>query len=251
MTDYKPFSHSPEPRDEPPRTVAAVLEIGAGTASDGDDAHLALRPLAGSSLFHVALARLAELEADERLVCTGDDTIARAFEAASPRGVRLLRLASGLRAPLVAGARELDVAAELPRCSHALVLGARHPFLRASTLDEAIRLFRLRTDIGSLRSCVRLRGEVLDPDGRCVLPAPPGSGREGHTRWPWQSAGAFELVPLRGGSPDEAVAPAAPPGPMPFEISAQEAFEVQSDFELELAAAYAEQHPRCFGATAP
>lgn len=207
MTEYKPFSR----RDaEPPveeRTVAVVLSIPPGNEELG---RIALQPMGSLSLAQKAIALLQNADADERW----------------------LRHSDGLGADLVAPqgvVRLLDGEAQ-PRCTHLLLLGPLHPFLRASTLGEAVRLFKMRTDIASLVACTRNRDALYDPSGERVI-------GESSDRTLYRDAHAFQIVPRTAASSD---------GPLeryPFELSEQESFLVDSEFKLQLFRAWQERSP--------
>jgi hypothetical protein len=97
--------------------------------------------------------------------------------------------------------------------------------LRSNSISEAVRLFKMRTDIATLVSCTRSRDAIYDELGLPVVP-------EHDMRGLYRAAQAFQILArtpsFRSGSID----------PYPFELSAQEAFLVDTDFEFDLAAAW-------------
>lgn len=221
MTDFKPFAND-TPSRESARSVAVVLDL----ADDRLDP-LLVAPCGQSTLIERAFACIERVaDADVRIVRTGSSEVVASFEKRRPRGVDVVRADD----PARQGAR-------VSGCSHLLVLDARHPFLRPATIDEAVRLFKLRFDLTAITSCVRAPlGWWFEQDGDWVedalghpLPDTTGTLREAH---------AFHLLPawrwgrgarrFSGGRFD----------PYPFELPAREAFRVQSDFELQLAASW-------------
>lgn len=220
MTDFKPFAKGP-PSRETSRSVSVVLDV-ASDACKLDP--LLVQPCGGPSLLDRALDCVAWVsEAEKRFVRTTSADVASLADHDRSRGIQLL------------GA---DPDAQLGETSHVLVLDARHPFLRPSTIDEAIRLIKLRFDIVSIATCVRAPSGwwfeetspwIEEAAGHALPTNPPGLLREAH---------AFHLVPswrYRKGSRRYS---GQRLDPYPFEITSSEAFRVQSDFELHLAASW-------------
>lgn len=208
MTDYKPFRAEPEESEVDERTVAAVLSI---PSRDEDPAGLAWRDLEGGSLAAIALRMLARVEVEERWLLDTSPEAASLYEQVQPEGIRLLR--QGDRSAVQA--------------THLALIGPFHPFLRPSSVEEAVRLFQMRPDIASLTTCVKHKDALLDERGERVID-------EQDERVLWRPAHAFEIVParLRRRSTEPQY------DPYPFELSAREAFLVDSEFELGLYAAW-------------
>ena len=116
-----------------------------------------------------------------------------------------------------------------------MLLGVFHPFLRPSSVSEAIRLFKMRTDILSLVACVRMRDSCFDESGRSLLPDGPISGGV------YRDTHAFQLI-SRSLSREVGERPPAALDPYPFEISNHEAFFIDSETEFEMASAWHRDH---------
>lgn len=211
MTEYKPFSADPEEPQPEDRTVAAVLSL---PSSNEDPAGLAWRKLGDTSLAEIALRTLGRADVDERWVLDSTPEIPRLHSALKLPGVGLLRPGDP---------------ANTIKASHLLLIGPFHPFLRSSSIEEAVRLFKMRTDIGSMVTCVRHRDALLDEHGITVID-------ENDERILWRSAHAFEIVRAKAGH-----SMPAEYDPFPFEISVQESFLVDGEFELGLYQAWRSQ----------
>lgn len=218
MTEYKPFSGTDEQAKPEPRTVGIVLSI----PTQADDAgRVALQPVGDTTLVQMALDCLARAEADERWLLSLDPATDELFAKGTWPGVSLLRTdADGGWAS---------------RSTHLLLLGPFHPFLRPSTLSEAVRLFKMRTDIATLVACVRHREALYDPQGRMILD-------EHDDRPIYRGAQAFQIAPRRPRDKSGAI------DPYPFEISTQEGWTVDSEFELGLLSAYKQHKGQARGA---
>jgi hypothetical protein len=152
------------------------------------------------------------VEADELWLLSSEPSVDELFRAEKWPGVSLL-----------AGDGSIQ-----PAATHLLLLRPFHPFLRASTISEAVRLFKMRLDIATLVACTRMRDALYDEAGALVIPE--------HDERPLQRAAhAFQILPRVPGTKSGAM------DPYPFEVSAQEAFFVDSTFEFDLAAAYRER----------
>lgn len=211
MTEYKPFSVEPEEPQPEDRTVAAVLSL---PSSNEDPAGLAWRKIGDTTLAEIALRTLGRADVDERWVLDSMPEVPALFHALNLPGVGLLRPGDP---------------ANTIKASHLLLIGPFHPFLRPSSIEEAVRLFKMRTDIGSMVTCVRHRDALLDERGITVID-------ENDERILWRSAHAFEIVSARPG-----LSKGAEYDPFPFEISNQESFLIDGDFELGLYAAWRSQ----------
>jgi hypothetical protein len=219
MTDPKPFATTDGPAEQQPRTIAAVLSV---PTLDLDPSHMAVRPFGSGTLLEIALSRLQQVEADQRVLLSTEPEIAEHFRRSAHEGVQLVNQA---RLPVD----------EPAACTHLMLLGVFHPFLRPSSLSEAIRLFKMRTDILSLVACVRMRDSCYDESGRTLLPDGPQSGGV------YRDAHAFQLVSrtlpkAAGQGPLDAL------DPYPFEISNHEAFFIDSEMEFEMASAWHREH---------
>lgn len=219
MTDVKPFvSHDSSPPKE--RTVAVLLVASAMAEPFERRAPGMLDPLGATNLFDRALQCLEGVqEATERAVWAEDTALLERFEAERHPGIRLLG------APPDRCLRR--GAPDALRSTHALVVDGRHPLLRPNTLDEAIRLLRLRQDIEAICSCVRVRGALYHLDG-----APVGGEANG-TRAMLLVSQAFSLVPAETISLGRALTQPA----YAFEIGHTEGFRVDTAFTQELAEA--------------
>ncbi len=220
MTDFKPFA-SDSPVREPVRSVAVILDIGCDTRA----LDLLLQPCGPKSLLDRALDCADRVtEADQRILQS---------DSAAAKAIAARRTAHGWS--VVADNTQ---AASWTSCSHLVVLDGRHPFLRPSTIDEAIRLIKLRFDITSIASCVRSASGwwfeetgagVEDATGHALPPSPPTLLREAH---------AFHVVPAWRHHRAAHRYTGRRLDPYPFEITSAEAFRVQSQFELDLAASW-------------
>lgn len=212
MTEYKPFSaelQEPQPEE---RSVAAVLSL---PSANEDPAGLAWRKIGDLTLAEIALRTLGKADVDERWVLDSMPEVPKLFNALNLPGVGLLRPGDP---------------ANTINASHLLLIGPFHPFLRSSSIEEAVRLFKMRPDIGSMVTCVRHRDALLDEHGATILD-------ENDERIIWRSAHAFEIVAAK---PSGRSAPSAY-DPFPFEISSQEAFLIDGDFEFGLYGAWRAQ----------
>jgi hypothetical protein len=209
MTDFKPYSAVPdEPRAEE-RSVAVVLSI----PTEAEDlSRLSLRPIGQTSLARLALERLVRVEADELWLHSSDPAVDELFRKDKWPGVSQL----------------LGDGSAHPAATHLLLLGPFHPFLRASTIGEAVRLFKMRLDIATLVACTRSRDALYDAEGALVSP-------EHDERPLFRAAHAFQIMPRVPGTKSGAI------DPYPFEVSSQEGFLVDSTFEFDLAAAWHER----------
>jgi hypothetical protein len=208
MTEYKPFSRDAEEAPGEPRTVGIVLSI----PTPADDAgRIALQPTGDTTLAEIALGCLCRAEADERWLLSLDAATDELFAKGTWPGVSLLR-------PDPDGGWD-------SRSTHLMLLGPFHPFLRPSTLSEAVRLFKMRTDIATLVACVRNRDALYDETGKQVV-------GEHDERTLLRAAHAFQIAPRKPSMKSGAV------DPYPFEISSQEGWFVDSEFELGLLAAW-------------
>ncbi|MBI5531596.1 MAG: hypothetical protein HY898_02700 [Deltaproteobacteria bacterium] len=209
MTDFKPFSAVPdEPRVEE-RTVAVVLSI---PSEAEDSSRLSFRPIGQTALARIALDRLVRVEADELWLHATDPQAVELFGKETWPGVSLL----------------VGDGSVQPGSTHLMLLRPFHPFLRASTISEAVRLFKMRLDIATLVACTRSRDALYDQDGRLVIP-------EHDERALYRAANALQIMARKPGSKSGTL------DPYPFEVSSQEGFFVDSTFELDLAAAYLER----------
>jgi hypothetical protein len=218
MTDIKPYARDddPEPID---RSVAVILVVSAANAANEPGL---LQPMrSGTTLWDLALTCLERLdEPDELAVWAEDTALLEHFEGRAHPRARLLAAPPELA--LVRGERHAL------RSANVAILDGRHPFLRPSTIDEAVRLFRMRPDLPALASCVRASGRLFDLHGNeLVSPAPVESERV-YLR----QVHAFSIVPAESISMGKRVTPA------PFEISATEAFRADGPFPFQLASCY-------------
>lgn len=143
MTDFKPFStEASEPEWD--RSVAVVLFLDAVTS------HVALLRRAVRCLeeVHEACAKVLWLADPSLLNLLGADLSPDILVVSHP----LSRVLSGELTPYVPG-------------SHLLMISPWYPFLRAETLDEAIRLLKLRPDLNCMVSSVRRQGRVFSKNG--------------------------------------------------------------------------------------
>jgi hypothetical protein len=217
MTEVKAFVN----RDESPyrdRKIVAALLI-----PKQDDVAFSLptsmEPLGPTTLFDLALDCLSRIaEAEERIFWSDDPTCIERFETSCWKEVR--RLSIPLERALLPG-RPDSV-----HSTHVLRLDGRHPFLRPNTLDEAIRLLKVREDIEAITACVRVKGELFSHDGQSVALS--------MKRPMLLSCGAFEIEP----GPQFAHGLARQAAPLAFEISPSEAFRVESVFSQQLAGAF-------------
>jgi hypothetical protein len=221
MTDYKPFS-SDRPAREPLRSVAVIVDV----ASDARALDpLLLQPCGSKSLLDRAFDCVDWVaEADQRILRTDSPEV---------KAIAARRATKGWS--VVTGSAP---AASWTSCSHLVVLDGHHPFLRPSTIDEAIRLIKLRFDIASIASCVRstpgwwfeeTSAGVEDATGHALPTSPPTMLREAH---------AFHVVPAWRHHRTAHRYAGRRHDPYPFEIASAEAFRVQSQFELDLAASW-------------
>jgi len=220
MTDVKPFViHDSSPPSD--RSVAVLL-VASGTPMEPTlRVPGLLDPLGPTCLFDLALQCLDGVqEATERGVWADDTALLERFEAEQHPGVRLL--AAPPEQSLRRGVPDALLA------SHVVVLDGRYPFLRPNTIDEAIRLLRLRADIEAIKSCVRVQGGVYDLAGESVR------DKESPVLL---SCPAFSFVPAEVLGLGRALK--APP--FPFEIGASEGFRVDTPFTAELAGALLSQ----------
>jgi hypothetical protein len=208
MTEYKPFSRGAEEEPSEPRTVGIVLSI---PAPADDEGRIALQPVGDTTLAEIALSCLSKAEADERWLLSLDPATEALFAQGSWPGVSLLR-------PDPDGGWDSG-------STHLMLLGPFHPFLRPSTLSEAVRLFKVRTDIATIVACVRNRDALYDGQGNLVV-------GEHDERTIFRAAQAFQIAPRKPSMKSGAI------DPYPFEISSQEGWFVDSEFELGLLAAW-------------
>jgi len=177
-----------------------------------DPARLALRAIGSTSLARIALERLVNVEADELWLHSSDPAVDALFHNGTWPHVSLLS----------------PNGEPQPAASHLLLLGPFHPFLRPSTLSEAVRLFKMRLDIATLEACTRSRDALYDEAGARVIP-------EHDERALYRAAHAFHIAPRVAGHQSGAI------DRYPFELSAQEGFFVDGAFEFDLAAAWHER----------
>lgn len=229
MTDFKPFTHDALPVPTA-RSVTVILDLAAEWSRAES---LLFASLGSLTLLDRALECLAHTcEADARIVRIPTAELASVVERSRFRSAEVVLSGD----PKRAGDR-------LATSSHALVIDGRHPFLRPGTIDEAIRLVKMRVDVVSLTSVARTRpgwwfeeqGSSMDDACGHALPAHPlGILRECH---------AFHVVRterLQRGSrrfSGQRLDPCA------FEVAASEAFRIDSEFDLQLAAAWAAARP--------
>lgn len=217
MTDVKPFTRhdAPMPVD---RSVAVLLVASAVAQPFDRQEPGLLDSLGATSLFERALRCLEGVEeAVERAVWAEDTELLEHFERAEHPGIRLL--AAPPERCLRGGAPDALHA------THALIIDGRHPFLRSNTVDEAIRLLRLREDIEAVVACVRVRGELYEMDGT------PIGERRSDGREMLVTSGAFSLVPAEHLALGRALRQPA----SAFEIGHSEAFRVDTPFTRDLA----------------
>ena len=220
MTDIKPYAHNDEPQALD-RSVAVILAVSAENAANEPGL---LQPMgAGTMLWDLALSCLERLEEPEELAVWAEDTaLLEHFETREHARARLL--AAPPERALVRGERHAL------RSANVVLLDARHPFLRPSTIDEAVRLFRMRPDLRAITSCVRSTGRLFD-----LLGNPLGTEASvvDRDRPYLRQVRALSIVPV------ESVTLAKCEGtPVPFEISATEAFRVDTPFSFRLACGY-------------
>lgn len=218
MTDVKPFTRD-EPEAARDRSVAVVL-VCPGVAGAGE-VPAPLDPFGGSNLFDIALRCLDRVEeASERAVWADDAALLEYFEQQGLDGIQLL--AAPPDRALQRGAPDAL------RSSYVALLDGRYPFLRPNTIDEAIRLLRVRPDIETIISCVRTSGVIYDLSKRQAFTGP------SHESAMLVSCRAFWLVPaesLSFGRPPERA-------PYAFEVGQSEGFRVDSPFTRDLAGPY-------------
>jgi hypothetical protein len=215
MTDVKPFvaRDSSPPQD---RTVSVVFVVS-GLEHERPGPGL-LHPLGPTCLFDRMLSCLERVcEASQRAVWFDDATLVERFESVPRSGIRLL--AAPPDRSLRAGGPDALLS------THVALFDGRHPFLRSSTIDEAVRLLRLRGDIEAILSCVRVRGPLYSLTGQPVAGA---TGAE-----MLLACHAFSILP----SSHMATGRALTSPPFAFEIASSEAFRVESAFLHEMAAA--------------
>lgn len=218
MTEVKAFVS----RDSSPpgdRTVAVVLIL---SGMDHEGVHRApglLDPLGPTCLMDLALQCLTKVsEATERALWSDDAALLERFDSAQHAGIRLL--AAPLDRSLQPGIPDAL------RSTHVARIDGRHPFLRPNTLDEAIRLLKIRGDIDAICSCVRVHGELFGLHGQPVLSPSKASSM-------LLSSDAFAISPAR----DIAHGLARKSPPLAFEIGFSEGFRVDSVFAQQLAGA--------------
>lgn len=215
MTDVKPFVA----RDSSPaqdRTVSVVFVVP-GLEQERPGPGL-LEPLGPTCLFDRMISCLERVcEASQRAVWFDDATLVERFESVPRPGIRLL--AAPPDRSLRAGGPDALLS------THVALFDGRHPFLRPSTIDEAIRLLRIRGDIEAIRSCVRVRGPAYSLLGEPVVG---GSDVE-----MLLDCHAFTIVP----SSHLATGRALTSPPLAFEIASSEAFRVESAFLHEMVGA--------------
>jgi hypothetical protein len=215
MTDVKPFviSDSSPPQD---RTVSVVFVVS-GLEQERPGPGL-LQPLGSTCLFDRMLSCLERVcEASQRAVWFDDATLVERFESVPRPGIRLL--AAPPDRSLRAGGPDALLS------THVALFDGRHPFLRPSTIDEAVRLLRLRGEIEAIQSCARVRGPLYSLTGQ------PVAGATGADML--LACHAFSILP----SSHMATGRALTSPPFAFEIASSEAFRVESAFLHEMAGA--------------
>ncbi len=217
MTDVKPFvRHASIPSG---RSVAVLLVASGLDQSGGAPGPGLLQPFGPTCLFERALACLERVEeATERAVWADDAALLERYEAEPRAGLRLL--AEPPDRCLRPGAADALLS------SHVLVVDGRHPFLRPNTIDEAIRLLRVREDIESIVSCEHVCGRLFDLEGQ-----PACDGRDGTMLL---SNLALSVVP----ADTLALGRALTQSSFAFEIGHTEAFRVDTEFAHALATAW-------------
>ncbi len=224
MTEVKAFVS----RDSSPpgdRTVAVVL-ILSGMEQEGVRLPGLLDPLGPTCLFDRALQCLAKTsEATERALWSDDAALLERFDSVQPAGIRLL--AAPLDKSLQPGIPDAL------RSTHVAIIDGRHPFLRPNTLDEAIRLLKIRGDVDAIASCVRVHGELFGLHGQPLLSPSKSSSM-------LLSCDAFTISPAR----DVAHGLARKAPPLAFEIGFSEGFRVDSVFAHQLAGALIDARAR-------
>jgi hypothetical protein len=217
MTEVKAFVS----RDSSPpgdRTVAAVL-ILTGMDREGDRLPGLLDPLGPTCLFDRALQCLTKIsEATERALWSDDAALLERFDSTQHAGIRLL--AAPLDRSLQPGTPDALLS------THVALIDGRHPFLRPNTIDEAIRLLKIRGDVDAISSCVRVHGELFGLHGQPVL-------SPSKTASMLLTCDAFTISPAR----DIAHGLARKSPPLAFEIAFSEGFRVDSVFAQQLAGA--------------
>ena len=216
MTDVKPFVlHDSSPPSD--RSVAVLLVASGAPTEPTLRVPGMLDPLGPTCLFDLALQCLDGVEeATERAVWADDTSLLERFEAEQHPGVRLL-----------AAPPEQSLRRGVPDAllsTYVVVLDGRYPFLRPNTIDEAIRLLRLRADIEAIKSCVRVQGALYDLAGESLR------DKESPLLL---SCPAFSFVPADVLS----VGRALKSPPFPFELGSSEGFRVDTPFTAELAGA--------------
>lgn len=221
MTDIKPFVNreSPSPRA---RSVSVVFSVKGLDAQQPQSPGM-LDPLGSTCLFDRMLSVLLRVgEAEHKAVWFDDAALVERFEKTSHPSIRLL---SGPPERCLRGGSP-----EALWSTHVLLLDGRHPFLRSSTIDEAIRLIRVRSDIEGMQSCVRMQGPIYSLTGESLT--------NGSTHL-LVACPAFAVVPSNH------LATGRSPGSwFPFEISKSESFRADTLFHQEMAGALIDARER-------
>jgi len=225
MTDFKPYSKCDDELSLD-RSVALVLYAN---PDDDNWERISCQLAPGSSLLSLAIDAFAETEADEKFVVATRPEIVDAAKARIDN-VSLIKPPRTMGSSAATALRNLRGGLAHVSCSHLMVFCPGFPFIRSSSLSEATRLLRLRTEIRSLRACVRQLSPVYDSDAKCLSQAPS-----------FACVDAFALAHKSRIERNEEVFGEKLGDPELFELSAMEAFDARDDFSFELAFAYKER----------
>ncbi len=234
MTDIKPFSQQGEanPAD---RTVAALLMPVLGGCARNVSAWM---PFGQTTLLDIAADVLMGIEADERVFCADSGEASAWFAGRGCSEIRMIGPGPARGSALTEDPWGIGRFLHGIRASHAMVLCAGSPFLRPSSASEAVRLFKMRLDIVSLRACVRNHHAICDSQGHSLVAESQTVLVQSTSRPTFRLLDTFAVFAVassyRSGTPTQSVAF----DPYPFELSEMEGFVVDSDSALSLAVAH-------------
>lgn len=197
-----------------------------------------LRRFAGSSLAEIALRKLAEVDAEERYFCVGEQPLIELFERIRPPGVKLLE-----RSPeaVQGDAPQLVINAHYARAgtTHIAFMNACHPFLLPRTLTRAIARIKDDRTLDALTSTVARRDWLYAEDGRPLLDVDLGIGDTKRSPLVHRVAHAFHIFPRERFLAGEPIFRDVPGDPHLFSISEEEAIDIDTELEFSIAHAYA------------
>lgn len=219
------------------RSVAVMLNARLQSSRCRDKM---VRPFAGSSLVEIALRKLAHVDADERYFCVGEAPLVELFERVRPEGVELLE-----RAPeaICGDAPQAVINAHYARArtSHIAFMNACHPFMRPGTLSRAISLLKSDDGIDAMTSTVTRRDWLYGEDGAPLVQVDLQVGDTKRSPRVHRVAHAFHIFPRERFVSGDPIFRDVPGDPYLFDISEEEAVDIDTELEFGMAKAYAEQ----------